>query len=169
MTRATVDDSMDGLPMSTVKTDTPTDPSAPDKRLDDGPTTMNGLLASREQSLNDRVISAEFANEGDAAAARTALIDSGVAEAAISIVPHASSNESLRQAGEPEDKTLVGRIREAIAPLEINTAARDAVRHDYAILEVRPTAAQVNDIVRLISSMRPVRFDADLERWRNNG
>jgi hypothetical protein len=169
MTRATVDDSMDGLPMSTVKTDAPTDRSTPDKRLDDGPTTMNGLLADREESLNDRVISAQFANESDAAAARQALIDSGVAEAAISIVPHAESNESLREAGKPDDKTLVGRIREAIAPLEIHTAARDAVTHDYAILEVRPTAAEVNEIVRLISSLRPVRFDADLERWRNNG
>ena len=164
-----VDTRMDGLPMDRVIPSTATERPMHDKAVDDGPTTENGLLSRAQATLDDRLIAAQFATEAEAAVAQRALLQAGFDAAAVRIAPHAASDSQIAAHTAPADDTLLGRIREAVLPNEPSAASRAAIAGHHALLEVRPQADQVEMAVRIIEQHHPVRFDADLERWRNKG
>ena len=169
MNRVVPDASMDGLPMNTVLDDTPTERPMHDKAVNDGPTVVHGLLSNQPEMLDDRHITAQFADEAAASAARHALLAAGIADSEIQIIPHAAQSREAKADTKPADDTLIGRIREAVLPDEASAGARAAVETDAAILNVTPTREQVETVVRTLQASNPTRFDADLERWRNKG
>jgi hypothetical protein len=169
MTRFQPDTSMDGLPMRTVIDPTPTERPLHDRTVNQGPTTLNGILSQQPDSLNQRFITAQFATPAEADSARQALIARGIPAAAITIIPHAAESPAVHGDTKPADDTLLGRIREAILPDEASAGSRAAIAADAAILNVEPTADQVETVVQTLAAARPLRFDADLERWRNKG
>lgn len=166
MTDASATTNMDGIARKSV-----VQPGtlAPPASATDGPTTMNGPLATRVDSLDDRLVSAQFATADAACAARQALLAAGIDSSAIHIIPHAANAPDLLSAVQPADATLFGRLRDAILPDDGEAGARAAIRHDAAILNVQPRRGQVETVVQVIEASNPIRFDANLERWRNAG
>jgi hypothetical protein len=169
MNRPTVDPSMDGLPMDTVIDPAPTSQPMHDQAVNDGPTTVHGPLANQPESLNDRLITAQFATAAAADSARHALLSAGIPDSSVRIIAHAAESPAVKADIKPADDTLIGRIREAILPDEASAGQRVAVAQDNALLNVTPSRDQVETVVRILQASHPVRFDADLERWRNKG
>ena len=135
--------------------------------MTEGPTTMNGPLHTPNVALDDRLISATFANSQAAHAAKEKLVGAGIPEGSVLIGSHADRDQGVAASTEPSDKNIIGRIREAILPEDSERQERSAVANDDALLEVRPPADLVEAAVRIIEQSGPTRFDADLERWRN--
>ena len=135
--------------------------------MTEGPTTINGPLHTPNVALEDRLISATFANSEAAHAAKQKLVGAGVPEGSVLIGSHADRDQGVAKSTEPSDQNLIGRIREAIVPEDSERQGRAAVANDDALLEVRPPADLVETVVRIIEQSAPTRFDADLERWRN--
>jgi hypothetical protein len=135
--------------------------------MNEGPTTVNGLLHTSQAELDDRLITATFANSADADAARDRLVHAGIDPARIAVVGNAAAEPAVRATLQPRDTGIISRIREALSPEDSNTALRDAVRQDDAILELRPWLEEVELAVEIIQASNPTHFDADLQRWRN--
>ena len=138
------------------------------KAVDDGPTTMNGPLSRAPQSVQERMISAEFADRAAGDHARTALLGAGI-EASRIAVDHATDIPEITAQSRAADRTLLATLREAVVPDEITVAARGAIDRGAAIVRVTPALEQVEIVVRTLQACHPSKFDADLERWRNNG
>ena len=136
---------------------------------DQAPTTVNGPLHTPDSQMDDRLMRATYPTPHDAAAARDLLIQSGIAADRITVVDDASDSGEVDASLQPKDKSLVGRIREAVLPDDGTTATRSAVRGNEAILELRPEKAEVETAIRILQSCNPTHFDASLERWRNLG
>lgn len=147
-----------------------------------GPTTDNGPLHTPEATLDDRRMTATFRSLAEAEAARGALLAAGLAEGSVTIAGQGAEqgaeqggasqggvDPSLAQAIEAPDRSLLGRLREAILPDDSTTALRDAAARHEAVLTVRPAKEQVETAVRVIEAAHPHHFDAALERWRNAG
>jgi hypothetical protein len=135
--------------------------------MTDGPTTENGPLHTTQADLDNRLITATFASPADADAARDRLVHAGIDPARIAVVGHAAAEPHVRAALQPRDTGVISMIREALSPEDSNTALRDAVRKDDAILELRPWLEEVELAVEIIQASNPTHFDADLQRWRN--
>jgi hypothetical protein len=135
--------------------------------MTEGPTTMNGPLHTPNVAMDDRLISATFANQAAAHAAQARLVAAGVAEARVAVSSNAAHDPAAKAASVHADGGLFARIREAVLPEDSERQHRDAVRNDDAILEVRPTAGQVEQVVSILEASNPSSFDAGLERWRN--
>jgi hypothetical protein len=137
--------------------------------LTDSPTTENGPLHTTEATLDNRMIRATFASSSDAQAARTRLIQGGMAPDRVNVVDSAAESPGVQANLQPADKGVVARVREAILPDDSNTATINAAKHNEAVLELHPTKEEVEFAVRIIEESNPSHFDARLERWRNAG
>lgn len=136
--------------------------------MSDGPTTMNGPLHTPEADLGDRLMTASYATAAAAQVARQMLIDAGIAAERVTVADHAATTPEVQQSTAAPDQGILGRIREAVLPDDSQTATHAAIRSDDAILQVRPSPEEVEVAVQTIQASNPARFDADLERWRNN-
>jgi hypothetical protein len=137
--------------------------------MTDGPTTMNGPLHTDQANLDDRAIVATFATADAAAAAYRALMEAGIDSARVNVTDHAADDPAVQGVRRPADDSIIGRIREAVLPEDSETATRAALRHDDAIVTVRPLREEVETVVRVLEAAKPTHFDAALERWRNAG
>ncbi len=137
--------------------------------MTDSPTIENGPLHTPEASLDDRLIRATYAAPGDAQAARERLIQAGIAADRVTVIDNAADNPDIQAALQPKDQGVLARIRETILPDDSNTATLKAVKHDEAVLELRPAKEEVELAVSILENSNPVHFDAGLERWRNAG
>jgi len=137
--------------------------------MTESPTTENGLFHTEEANLDDRLIRATYATAPQAQAMRDRLIQSGMAAERITVIDNAARDDQVKADLQPRDKSVIGRIREAILPEDSNTSTIDAARHHEAILELRPEKEEVESAVKLIEDSKPAHFDAGLERWRNAG
>ena len=137
--------------------------------MSDGPTTMNGPLHTPEADLGDRLMTASYATPAAAQAARQMLIDAGIPAERVMVADHAAAAPEVQSATNAPDQGILGRLREAVLPDDSQTATHSAMRNDDAMLQVRPLKNEVEVAVQVIEASNPSRFDADLERWRNNG
>jgi hypothetical protein len=135
--------------------------------MTDGPTTMNGPLHTDAANLDDRAMVASFATPEAARAARDALINAGIDASRISVVDDAAGDAGVQAAAQPADRSIIGRIREAVLPEDSETGTRAAARNNEALLKLRPLPQEVETAVQVLQAAKPSHFDADLERWRN--
>jgi hypothetical protein len=135
--------------------------------MTEGPTTENGPLHATQADLADRLITATFASPAAADAARARLVHAGIDPARIAVVANAAAEPQVHATLQPRDTGVISRIREVLSPEDSNTALRDAVRQNDAILELRPWLEEVELAVEIIQASNPTHFDADLQRWRN--
>ncbi len=129
--------------------------------MTEGPTTTNGPL--REDMLGERSITASFTDLASAQAAKTALIEAGVAADRVDLADQTHVDTTTP----PADQGLLGRIREAILPEDGETAIRSARHNNETILTLRPMPEEVDRAIAILTAAKPAHFDADLERWRN--
>lgn len=136
---------------------------------EDRPTTENGPLHDPAVNMDDRRIVAVFETPDRARAARDNLLRNGIPDAAVHLMEHASEDVNAAASARPVDESTFGKLRAAVLPDDDTQTYTEAVRHGHPILTVHPDPAQVETVIRVLETAKPLHFDPRLERWRNTG
>ena len=136
--------------------------------MDDKPTIENGPLHDPETTLGDRRIVVFYDDADQAGRARKVLIQAGVEEGRIEVNARAEGDDEIAASACLPDRSLVGRLRDALVPDETTKLPREAIRDGQAIMAIVPRPEDTDRIVAIVETTHPRHFDARLERWRNS-
>lgn len=142
-----------------------------------GPTGATASVGPSDfhHTTHDNQVVALYATDGEAQAAKAALLSNGFAASAIQVVSRDSaSRDSTSGAGTTVpgsgDEGLWGAVRSLFVPDEDRNSYSHAVGHGHAMLVVT-TAADMDraHLMHVLETTHPVDFDAKMQEWQATG
>ena len=126
-----------------------------------------------DPAIHDNQIVAVFENQAAAAAARDALVDSGVPESQVKVVDHVEG-DAAPDTSQVEDKAVGDQILSAFMGLfgshDDHHDFTHAVDQGHAMVVVTPVGdTDRHRVIQVLEHSHPIDFDAKLEEWRQAG